>query len=688
MSLGHYRILRHLGSGGMGEVYAAEDTRLKREVALKLLPADLAADAARRQRFQREVEAVAALDHPHIVTIYSVESAGSAHFFTMQLVDGRTLDRLIPQGGLPFAEFLDIAVPLADALRSAHGKGITHRDLKPGNIMVDRDGRVRLLDFGLAKLAVPAAPQQAVDETRTVAALTQETSLVGTVPYMSPEQIKGLPVDPRSDIFSFGSILYEMVVGRRPFTGESRAELMSAVLRDTPVAVTRFRSDYPQTVDSVVERCLQKEPAARYDSATALHRDLDALRHPSTLQTVPAGAHLDLPSRPSLAVLPFENVGGDPDQEYFAQGLWTDINADLVKISNLFLVSQLSTGLYKDKPVLPPQIGRELGVRYILQGTVRRGGERIRITMQLVDTHTGEQVWAERYDGELGDLFTFQDRITAEIVETLDVKLVRGEGHRIVGRSIKSPQARDTFYRALAALFSLKPEDLAAARDLLCHAEELEPDSPLMHVFAAEAFYFEATLGYADREDEALDRAMAAADRAIELDDPTGVAHLLQGIIQLRRQQHDAALASSDQAFGKRPSCPWAYALQGAVHNYAGRPSEGLGKARLAIRHTPLAPPVFPAVLATSYYLLEQYDHAMDAARSILAVAPETLEASVLLAAALAAAGRASEAGPVVKDIFRMNAGFTLDDFARSQPYEDPVTLSGLLDNLRSAGVS
>jgi len=689
-SLNHYRILRRLGVGGMGEVYAAEDTKLKREVALKLLPPAMAADPARRERFKREAQMVAALDHPNIVTIYSVEASDSVHFFTMQLVEGKSLDALIPEGGFPLAEFLDIAIPLAEALSAAHGKGITHRDLKPGNIMVGEDGRVRLLDFGLAKVEPTAIEEGVSDETRSAHdALTREGTVVGTVPYMSPEQVKGLQVGPPSDTFSFGSILYEMAVGRRPFEGEAAAELMSAVLRDQPDSLSQSKPDYPQGVANVIERCLQKAPADRYETASALLEDLQRLRPESGSTTHSSGGtSLELPAKPSLAVLPFENLSGDPEQDYFALGLWSDINADLVKISGLFLISQMSTGAYQGKTVSPQQVGRELGVRHILRGTVQRAGERIRITTQLVDTRTGEPVWAERYDRKLDDLFVIQDEINEEIVAALDIQLVRGEGGRIVGRSLKSWKARDTYYRALAALFSFKKEELREAFRLLSEAEKTEPDSPLTHVFTAFGHYFEGTLGFRDSPEEAFDEAIASADRAIELDDPTGTAHMIKGMIQLRRKQHEEALVSADKAIRGRPSCPWVFALQGAVHNYAGRPEDGIDRARLAIRHTPLVPPVFPAVLATSHYLLGQHQEAVDAAKSTLGLAPDALEANVVLAAALAALGRPEEARSVVPEIYRTAVDFRLDTFAKTQPYKDSTALDALLADLRAVGVS
>ena len=687
-SLNHYRILRRLGVGGMGEVYAAEDTKLNREVALKLLPGEMATDPIRRERFKREAQTVAALDHPNIVTIHSVEAMGDVHFFTMQLVEGKTLDEWIPESGLPLDEFLSIAIPLADALGAAHDKGITHRDLKPGNIIVGTGRRVRLLDFGLAKLHSSGGEIPDEEKTRSMLEpLTRDGIIVGTIPYMSPEQVKGLPVDPQSDTFSFGTILYEMAVGRRPFEGDTAAELMSAVLRDHPAPLSAARPDYPQSVGRIVERCLQKLPADRYPTAGELHDDLVRAQTGRSSSTLVSGSiSLDLPARPSLAVLPFENLSGDPNQDYFALGLWTDINADLVKISGLFLISQMSTATYQGKAISPQQAGRELGVRHILRGAVQRSGDRVRITTQLIDTHTGEPVWAERYDRTMDDLFVVQDEINSEIVTALGLKLVHGEDYRILGRSLKSAQSRDIYYRAIAALFSLKQQEIQDARYLLAEVEALEPESPLSHVFDAFGLYFQAVLGY--RGDEALDEAMKKVDRAIELDDPTGTAHMIRGMIQLRRREHEAALESSVKALDDRPSCPWVFALQGAVHNYAGRPAEGIDQARRAIRHTPLVPPVFPAVLATAHYLLGQYEEAVEAARSTLDIAPDMLEAKVILAGALVAAGRAEEAGSVVQEIYRIRSDFTLESFAQTQPYKNAEPLDGLLADLRTAGAA
>jgi len=385
-SLGHYQIVRELGAGGMGQVYAAEDTKLKRQVALKILPPEVADDPDLRERFQREAEAIAAIDHPNIVTVYSIETitperpdgAEPIHFITMQLIEGKTLDDLIPQAGLPLERFLEIAMPLADALSAAHHKGITHRDLKPTNIMIGKDGRARILDFGLAKLhrAEDGTEVSGSDEARTEG-LTRDGAFLGTAPYMSPEQAKGLAVDSRTDIFSLGIIFHEILSGRRPFQGDTLSELVSAILRDSPESVSELSRKLPPRLGRIVHRCLEKTPDVRYQTARDLHSDLKDLRQdsqtspeavtPASRQSSSASLHqagtsrsgsLSIPTKPSLAALPFVNLSDDPEQEYFAAGLWADINADLVKISGLFLISQTTTQLYANKEVSPQEAGR------------------------------------------------------------------------------------------------------------------------------------------------------------------------------------------------------------------------------------------------------------------------------------------------------------------------------------------
>ena len=721
--LGHYLVVAELGAGGMGQVFAAEDTRLKRRVALKILPPEFAEDADRRQRFQREAEVIASLDHPNIVTVHSVESATlerpekaesddpaekTVHFITMQLVEGQTLGESIPSDGMSLESFLELALPLTDALNAAHRKGVTHRDLKPANIMVREDGRICVLDFGLAKLHQAEGAEASVDGDAETEALTRDGTVLGTAPYMSPEQAKGLALDSRTDIFSLGVVFHEVLSGERPFQGETPAQLVSAILRDTPESVSNASDDLPPRLGRIVHRCLQKRPDDRYQTVQDLHSDLQDLRAESAIggkseatahgrpasaspreATSPPTSSQSVPVKPSLAVLPFVNLSDDADQEYFAGGLWADINADLVKISGLFLISQTTTQFYAGKEIDPQSVGRELGVRHILVGTVRKAGNQIRITAQLVDTHSGEPVWAERFDGSLDDLFALQDEITEQIVTALDVELASGEASRMFRRSIESPKARDLFYRALPLAFGGQTrEEFRESRRLLEEASRVEPDSPIPPMLAAWTHYFEAGSGLSDSPERSIEKAKALAHEALEREDPSGMAYMLKGTLHLMDDEHEKALEASEKALADRPSCPWAFALKGHIYNYTGKPSEAIDLAKQAIRLTPLFPPLFPSVLATGHYLCGQQDEAADAARGTIQMSPDNLEAQVVLAAALSAAGRTDEADSTRQEIHRIDEDFSLDGFAESQHFRDPADLERMLTDLRAAGLS
>lgn len=318
--LGDYEIVSLLGSGSMGDVYGARDPRLHRAVAIKVLPSFLSSDPDRLRRFEQEARAVASLNHPHVVTIHSIEEAGGVHFLTMELVEGQTLDRIIPEGGLPLEQFFEIAEPLADAVAAAHSKGIVHRDLKPGNIMVDTQGSIKVLDFGVAKMAEPAEPGSQ-DSPLSGHSPTEPGMVIGTLPYMSPEQLQGKNLDHRSDLFSLGAVLYEMASGQRPFTGDTPAELMSSILRDRPKPVTELRADLPTSLERVLERCLAKEVADRYATARDLLSAIGQLRHEFS-----SGLHAATSSHEgSVAVLPFLNLSADPENEFFADGITEEI---------------------------------------------------------------------------------------------------------------------------------------------------------------------------------------------------------------------------------------------------------------------------------------------------------------------------------------------------------------------------
>ncbi len=413
----------------MGEVYRATDTKLARDVALKVLPAEMAHDPERLGRFRREAKALAQLDHPNIVTIHSVEESDGIHFLTMQLVEGQPLDRLIGAGGLPFEQIVEIASALGDALAAAHEKGIVHRDLKPANVMVSNEGRVKVLDFGLAK---DVRGSQLGDATMTSASRTEVGVVMGTPAYMSPEQTSGRPLDHRTDIFSLGVLLHEMSTGRRPFEGTSSAELVSAILRDTPPSVTDARPDLPNDLARIVRRCLEKDPRHRLQTARDVSnefRDLArTVSRPTFVST--AAPSMAAPSDSGaarvdegfwVAVLPFKHGGSNADLAALADGLTDDTITGLSKFSYLRVIARSSSSRYVGQLVDVRTAGKELNARYVMEGTLRQAGSRLRFAVQLVDTISGAHLWAENFERPFSPetIFELQDDLVPRIVSTV-----------------------------------------------------------------------------------------------------------------------------------------------------------------------------------------------------------------------------------------------------------------------------
>src|SRR5262245_7329113 len=403
--LGHYTIVSHLGSGGMGAVYRATDTSLDRDVALKILPIDVAADPERLERFRREARAIAALNHPSILTIYSVEQDGNVHFLTMELVSGKPLDRLIGEHLLPIERVAEISQALADALTAAHEKGIVHRDLKPANVVLTESGRVKVLDFGLAKVQQAGLPSTGDSATNLA---TSVGAVLGTPAYMSPEQVTGVPVDHRTDIFSLGILLYELATGVRPFHGRSSAELASSILRDEPRPASEIRPAVPAHLTSVISRCLEKNASTRYPTMGDVSK---ALKSGKDAGVAPKDAG------PSVAVLPFQNLSADPENEFFSDGLAEEILNALSQVAGLRVAARTASFTFKGRTTDLTEIGSRLHVSTVLDGSVRRAGNRVRVTVQLVDVANGFQLWSERYDREMADIFDVQDEISRAIAE-------------------------------------------------------------------------------------------------------------------------------------------------------------------------------------------------------------------------------------------------------------------------------
>jgi non-specific serine/threonine protein kinase len=557
--IGHYEIVDSIGAGGMGEVYRALDSTLGRHVALKLLPQDLARDPARIDRFRREARTVASLNHPHIVTIYSVEqdAASGAHFLTMELVDGTSLDRQLPADGMPASKLLDLSWALADALAAAHDKGIVHRDLKPGNVMLTADGRVKVLDFGLAK----ASEQDDAGANDETIARTSEGVVMGTVPYMSPEQAEGRSLDTRSDVFSLGVVLHEAATGSRPFHGASSAALLSSILRDTPPPVGARRVDLPVAFGRLVGRCLEKDRDRRIQTAKDVRNEIDAIRRELT-SGVRSPSPASGPSRHSLArrslgeggrsivVLPFANLSPDADNAYFSDGLTEELIADLAKVGALQVISRTSSMQLKGTTKSMRMIGQDLGVGYVLEGSVRKAGNSLRITAQLIDVETDAPLWSDKYSGTMDDVFEVQERVSREIVKALGVRLTSEEIRRLADRPIADPRAFELY---LQARQQLRRYAIPTAIPLIEEAIRIEGETPPLVAMRAWATLWQVRLGMAP-DQSPLDEAERAAQSLIAERPDASYVHALLGNLKYERGHLLEALRHFRRAIELEPN--------------------------------------------------------------------------------------------------------------------------------------
>jgi serine/threonine protein kinase/tetratricopeptide (TPR) repeat protein len=525
--LGSYEVLAAIGEGGMGEVYRAFDPRLGRDVALKVLPADMARDPARLERFTREARAVAALNHPHIVTIYSTEEADGIRFLTMELVEGESLEALIPAVGMPLTRFFDVAVPLADALAAAHQKQITHRDLKPANVMVAADGRVKVLDFGLAV----AAPRESnASALATALQVTAPGTILGTLPYMSPEQVEGIAVDHRTDLFSLGVMFYEMLTGARPFKGTSPAQLVSSILRDSPAGVRTVRLEVPESLSQLITRCLQKPPANRIQSAREVHSELRNAQQGIGFGDATPSPGPQPDASPSIVVLPFANRSPDPENEYFSDGLTEEIIADLAKIGALRVISKTTAMRLKETDLDVPGIAARLNVRYVLEGSVRKAGGQLRITAQLVDTATDSTLWSDKFTGTLEDIFDIQEHVSREIVKALRLQLTDREHRALQVPRAPSAFVYDTYLRARRDIWSFVPARLERAETELKRALEVAGDQVLLYSGLG-LLHWQYINGGISSDRRHLDEAAACARKILELDPSSASGSQLLGCI-------------------------------------------------------------------------------------------------------------------------------------------------------------
>jgi len=502
--IGHYRLVEKIGEGGMGIVWKALDLKLDREVAVKFLPEEIAGNAERRAVFEREAKAVAALQHPGIVTIHSVEEAEGTLFFTMELLEGRSLAKIVRPGGVDPESFFEIAIPLSGAIAAAHERGIIHRDLKPGNVMIERGKRVKILDFGLARVLGPAPVRESAADPAT---RTLETGISGTVFYMSPEQLRGEALDHRTDLFSLGIILYELATGELPFSGRTASDTIASILKDEPRSVAELNPRLPQGLDRVIRRCLEKDTRFRISSADEIRDELERLRREE--RTARTG------ELPSIAVLPFHDLSREKDQEYFCDGIAEEIINALMRIHGLRVASRMASFSFKRTPIEPAELGRRLRVETILDGSVRKSGNRLRITAQLVDAERGFHLWSESYDRELRDVFEIQEEIAGSIVRALQVTLSPQEKGALKRTPTRHVQAYDYYMRGRNFYYQYGKRGMEFALQLFSRAIELDPGYALAYAGLADCWahiYLNS-----ERKDSLRDQALAASRRAVEL---------------------------------------------------------------------------------------------------------------------------------------------------------------------------
>jgi serine/threonine protein kinase/Flp pilus assembly protein TadD len=562
--LSHYRLIARIGEGGMGIVWEAFDTTLARHVALKVLPDALVQNRERLAMFEREARALAALNHPNIVTIHSVEEAAGHRFLTMELVEGRTLAQLLAGGGLPLPRLLAVAVPLTEALDAAHKRGVTHRDIKPGNIMVSESGRVKVLDFGLAKLSA-RVPARHPGDLRTWPEAPE--GFAGTVFYMAPEQLLGEPMDERSDIFSLGVVLYEMATGRRPFEAPSPPGLIASILRDTPSPPTRLNASLPEQLVRLIGDCLEKDPTHRPQSAEVVWRSLTRLK-----REVDAGR---TPAIRSIAVLPFADMSPTQDQGYFCEGVAEEIMNALGRVQGLRVASRPSAFRYQRTAPDVKRIGHRLQVSTVLGGSVRKAGDRVRIGVELVDASDGFRIWSERYDLPFEDIFAVQDEIARRVVDALELTLSARERAALQRASTPDLGAYDVYLRGRQLYYQYNRRDVIAARDLFTHAAALDPGYARAYAGLADCCVY--LFLYAGRDPAYLTQAEAATRRALELDPDLAEAHASLGMCLSSAGRHAEAEAEFRAASELNPDLFEA-------HYFYARDSFTQGKLDQAVR--------------------------------------------------------------------------------------------------------
>jgi non-specific serine/threonine protein kinase len=657
-SLLHYKILRKLGSGGMGVVYEAQDSQLGRRVALKFLSPDMGQDSQLLERFQREARAASSLNHPNICTIHAIEQHERRHFIVMELLEGETLAQKMTRQPMEIDKLLALAIQIADALESAHARGIVHRDIKPANLFLTERGQVKILDFGLARMSrgeTAQGPSVEQEETQVFAnELTSPGSAVGTVSYMSPEQSRGQLVDARTDLFSTGTVLYQMATGTLPFQGDTSAVIFDAILNREPSPAAELNPVLPADFVRILDKVLEKDRNLRCQTATELKTDLNRLKRDLESSTrrarekTESDPGVQKQTKKSVAVLYFENLSGAKEDEYLRDGITEDVITELSKIRGLNIFSRPTVLAFRDRQVTPAQVGQQIGAAYVLTGTLRRSGARLRINAQLVDTHTDFPLWSDRFDREMKDVFEVQDEMARRIAEALRVTLSPEELEALAVKPTENLQAYDLYLRGKRYARRQTRQDLEFALQMFENAVAIDPSFALAYAASANAcaMFF---CNYS-RDQVWVERARETSGKAVALRWDLPEVQVSQAWVLYAAELHDEAVRMAKKAIERKRDCEGAHYLLCRALFAAGRYQEVVDVAETAVEASGEDYNVYVPILnclgamGKEEGLRNMRQRRMAALENHLKQVPEDARARILLGSDYAYLGRSDDA--------------------------------------------